>query len=64
MRVPGRVGRTKRNVNLIESLAMAVLNQAVLFAEKLWIVLGIGALIGLAVVIWRAQIKKRRTEKP
>jgi hypothetical protein len=31
---------------------MAVLNQAVLFAEKLWIVLGIGALIGLAIVIW------------
>jgi hypothetical protein len=41
---------------------MAVLNQAVLFAEKLWIVLGIGALIGLAIVIWRTQSKKRRTE--
>jgi hypothetical protein len=45
---------------LIESLSMTVFDQPMLFAEKLWIVLGIGALIGVAVVVWRTQIKKRR----
>ena len=34
-----------------------------LFAEKLWIVLGFAGLIAVAIVIWRTEIKKRKTRK-
>jgi hypothetical protein len=47
---------------VIESLAMTVLNQPMLFEEKLWIVLGICGLIAVIIVIWRGEIKKRKTQ--
>jgi hypothetical protein len=42
---------------------MVALYRPMLFAEKLWIVFAVGALIGLAIVIWRVQIKKRQEFK-
>jgi hypothetical protein len=58
------IGETVNEMKLsvITSLAMTLLNQPTLFEEKLWISLGIGGLIGVAIVIWRAQIKKRKTQ--
>jgi hypothetical protein len=42
-------------------LALLAPDRPMLFAEKLWIVLAVGALIGLAIVVSRAEIKKRKT---
>jgi hypothetical protein len=36
---------------------------AQLFPEKLWIIVAVGALVGLAIVIWRAQLKRRKELK-
>ncbi len=55
----GELNESETDCNLIES-PVVVMDHPMLFPEKLWIAVGIGALIGLAIVIWRAQIKKRR----
>jgi hypothetical protein len=39
-------------------------NHPMLFSEKLWIVLGIGVVIGAVIVIWRTRIKDRKTKRP
>jgi hypothetical protein len=57
-----REGLAEGTDSVIESLVLT-LYRPMVFAEKLWIVVAVGALIGLAIVIWRAQIKRRKQFK-